>query len=108
MRVRVVYFATGGLLMGILLAGATEHWRQTALAKTSAAGAEGVWWDGLAWTIVAGFPVNGVLALLLEPVAAVTVALGIDPFYALLLGIVVNWCLIGSLIGKLVQRAVSQ
>lgn len=58
--------------------------------------------------IVAGFPTNALLALLLEPAAAVAVMLGTDPFYALLFGIVVNWSLIGALIGTMVQRVASR
>jgi len=102
------FFTIGGVLVGVGLAVVVEHWRRTALAQTPATGAEGVWWEGMFWAIVAGFPTNAFLAFLLELITGLAALLGTDPFYVFLLGVVANWYLIGSQVGKLALRSAWQ
>lgn len=94
-----------GVMVGALISTGLGVWQSSALANGTSVEAEGIWLEGFVRAVVLGLPVNGFVALVIEPISAVTMRIGVDPFYVLLLGIVINWTLIAWLLSKFVDRS---
>jgi hypothetical protein len=94
-----------GALIGGTLAVGLGWWRHASYAAVPPTGAEGVWFDAIVYAVAIGFPLNLLLGFPFEPVAIILSALGIDPFYLLLAGIVANWWLIAYGTCKLLTRS---
>lgn len=93
-----------GVTVGTLISTGLGVWQNSALANGKPADAEGIWLEAFVRAVMLGFPVNGVVALVIEPIGAVSMRIGVDPVYVLLLGIVINWTLIAWLLSKFVDR----
>lgn len=92
-----------GAFVGLALAVALEIWRQNALSDVSGESLEGVWLTAADWAIRLGFPVNVVTILFLDVISPLFARLRLDPFIILLSGIIVNWALLGALLGRLIR-----
>lgn len=102
MKLRTSILAAG-VVIGILISGGLELWRSAALANGTPAAAEGIELMGFIWAVVLGLPLNHLLILLIEPIAAVSMWFGIDPFHVLMLGIATPWTLIAWGVSRIVD-----
>lgn len=99
-------FVWGGLALGLVIATVFEIWRQIELAAHPGPAAEGVWLNAAVLSVALGIPVNVILAMAVDAVATAILGAGlpVDPFYLLLLGIVVNGGFLGWCVGFLADH----
>jgi hypothetical protein len=97
-------FLAVGAGLGLLIAIYVSHWREALFAHTPGTAAEGIWLDAMSRALVLGSPLNFAIMLIIEPVSAATTALGFDPFYVLLGGIVANWVMIAWCLSYLSRK----
>jgi hypothetical protein len=90
-----------GALGGLAGATALEAWRQYAMSQVHGEATEGVWLHAADIAVRLGFPINAVMIVMMDVLSPLFIALWIDPFFLLLLGIVLNWALLVAAVGRL-------
>jgi len=89
-----------GAFAGLIAAIALEVWRQHTMGKVRGEALEGVWLNAVDMAIRLGFPVNVFMIGLMDFLSPFFAWLRVDPFFLLLLGIVVNWAFLAAVVSR--------